>query len=153
MEAVEGTVSHVFISSIRAFDDVTGAPEWSTRHVAVVSAIILGGVQMVMKQKFGVNWYSFLHAIVTGLGSFVCVWLDVFAAVPMTGVSQPLGAVLCQGPLTSLHTIIPAMTMGFGVFDIIEGFRHGTWDFVSCTPPMVESSGSISCSVQPELWN
>ena len=81
-EAIKGSASYYIIATMHTFDDVTGAPEWSSRHVAIVSAILLGGIRMVMKQKFGVNWYSLVHAFITGLGSFACVWLDVFAAEP-----------------------------------------------------------------------
>jgi hypothetical protein len=129
--AVEGTWSGSFLSLIHVFDETTGASEWSQspRQVAIISAILLGGIRAVCKQKYGVNWYSLLHAFLTGLLSFICVWLNEFAAVSLTGTTEPLGSILCKGPLTTVHAIVPAITMGFGVFDIIEGFSHGT-DFV-----------------------
>jgi hypothetical protein len=130
LEAVAGTTSGEFLSWIHRFDDVTAATEWTSIQVAVVTAIILGGIRVAFQQKCGVNWYSFIHATVTGLVSFICVWLNVFAAEALTGTAEPLGAILCNGPLTSMHAIVPAITMGFGVFDIVEGFSHGI-DFVS----------------------
>lgn len=130
LEAVAGTTSGTFISFIQRFDDVTGSSGWTSIQVAVVTAIVLGTIRYTCRQEYGVNWYSLLHATVTGIGSFVCVWLNVFAAEALTGgTSEPLGSILCQGPLTSLHAILPAITMGFGVFDIIEGFSHGM-DFI-----------------------
>ena len=130
--AVEGTWSGTLLSAIQAFDEATGAEEWAqnSRKVALLSAILLGSIRFVAKQKYEVNWYSLLHATVTGLLSAVCVWLDQFAAVALTGTTEPLGAILCQGPLTTFHSIVPAITLGFGIFDIIEGFSHGM-DFVS----------------------
>jgi hypothetical protein len=56
------------------------------------------------------------------------VFLDSSEA--LTGTAEPLRSILCHGPLTSLHRIVPAITMGYGVFDIIEGLSHGL-DFVS----------------------
>jgi len=43
----------------------------------------------------------------------------------MTGVAEPLGSIQCNGALTSLHRIIPAITQGYAVCDIINGFRLG----------------------------
>lgn len=132
VSAVEGTWSGVFIAGVQLFDRVTGADQWaqSSRQVALGAAIVLGSIRFFAKQRCNVNWYSLLHAAVTGLLSAVCVWLNVFAAVQLTGISEPLGAILCKGPLTTIHAIIPAVTAGFGIFDIIEGFSHGM-DFVS----------------------
>ena len=131
--SVDGSWSGTLLSLVQAFDQATGAEEWAqdSRRVALLSAILLGSIRFVARQKYQVNWYSLLHATVTGLASAVCVWLDQFAAVPLTGTTEPLGAILCQGPLTTWHSIVPAITMGFGIFDIIEGFTHGM-DFVSC---------------------
>jgi hypothetical protein len=129
--SVEGTWSGVLLSLIHAFDQATNASEWAqhSRKVALLSAIILGGIRFVARQKYEVNWYSLLHAFTTGCLSAVCVWLNQFGAVALTGTAEPLGAILCQGPLTTIHAIVPAITMGFGIFDIIEGFSHGM-DFI-----------------------
>jgi hypothetical protein len=117
---------------ITQFDSLTGAKQWalSSRHVAVVAAIILGLIRAVCKQKYNVNWYSLVHAAATGILSAVCVYINIFGAVKLTQTTEPMGSILCYGPLTTIHAIVPAITMGFGVFDIIEGFSHGI-DFVS----------------------
>jgi hypothetical protein len=132
VSTLDGTFSGVLLAGIQEFDTVTGAAEWasSSRQVALVSAILLGAIRFFAQQRCDINWYSLVHATITGVLSVVCVWLNVFAAVPLTGVPEPLGAILCKGPLTSMHAIIPAVTAGFGIFDIIEGFSHGM-DFVS----------------------
>eukprot|EP00529_Nitzschia_sp_RCC80_P032374 CAMPEP_0113473244 /NCGR_PEP_ID=MMETSP0014_2-20120614/17942_1 /TAXON_ID=2857 /ORGANISM="Nitzschia sp." /LENGTH=217 /DNA_ID=CAMNT_0000366001 /DNA_START=147 /DNA_END=797 /DNA_ORIENTATION=+ /assembly_acc=CAM_ASM_000159 len=122
-------MSSTLISIIDRFDYITGAPNWTSIQVAVVTAIVLGTLRLVCKTAYGVNWYSLFHASVTGICSFVCVWLNVFAGTGITATPEPLGSILCNGPLTSLHAIVPAITMGFGVFDIVEGFAHGT-DFI-----------------------
>ena len=44
--------------------------------------------------------------------------------------AEPLGTILCLGPLTSLHRILPTCAMGFSVFDLIDGMRMGA-DFFS----------------------
>ncbi|KAG7368893.1 TLC domain containing protein [Nitzschia inconspicua] len=130
VSAVKGTWSGVFLAAIQEFDTLTGAGEWaqSSRQVALVAAILLGTIRFFAKQRCNVNWYSLIHATITGLLSAVCVWLN-FNAVSLTGVTEPLGAILCKGPLTSFHAMIPAITAGFGIFDIIEGFSHGM-DFI-----------------------
>jgi hypothetical protein len=71
-----------------------------------LSTIILGGIRFVAWQKYEVNWYSLLHAFTTGCLSAVCMWLNQFGAMALTGTSEPLGelgAILCQGPLTMIH--------------------------------------------------
>lgn len=125
---VEGGLDGFFLSGFEWLDQNYGAAEWSLRQVAVVSAIVLGFTRVALKSKGGVDWYSFIHALITGYLSLICVWLNFFAET-LTGTPEPLRSILCQGPLTSLHRIVPAVTMGYGVFDIIEGFSHGV-DFV-----------------------
>jgi hypothetical protein len=111
-------------------DGSVGSDEWTTRQVAFFSVLVLGLVKLVTGEKLNVRWYSLLHASVTGYFSLVCVLLNVFAAEQLTGTTEPLRSTLCRGPLTSFHRIVPAITMGFGCFDIIEGLSHG-FDFVS----------------------
>ena len=104
--------------------------------------------------KYDIDWDAFFHAILSGVGSAVCIYLNIFAAVHMTGISgkmklenviicrmslllfmrttrtlfshflvtsfffrrfyclEPLGSVQCNGALTSLHRVIPAITQG-----------------------------------------
>jgi len=129
----EESMNATFLSFVQDFDDLTGAPKWaqSSRIIGVVSAVVLYLIHAVVKKKFGVNWCSFVHACVVGSFSFVAVWLNVYAAESLTGTTEPLGAILCQGPLTTFHSIVPAITMGFGVFDVAEGIGMAKTDFVS----------------------
>jgi len=127
-----GSTEAKFLSLVQDFDDLTGAPGWaqSSRLIAVVSAIVLYIIHRPVGKKFGVNWCSFFHACVVGSMSYVAVWLNVYAAESLTGTTEPLGAVLCQGPLTTFHSIVPAITMGFGVFDLAEGIGMAKTDFI-----------------------
>ncbi|MGK3737621.1 MAG: hypothetical protein ACI8RD_001947 [Bacillariaceae sp.] len=130
-----GTTTAYFLSFVQTFDELTDAPNWShsSRYIAIASAVMLAIILKLSKRKYNVNWCSYSHAFVTGGLSFICVWLNVFAAEPLTGITEPLGSVLCKGPLTTIHSIIPAITMGFGIFDLIEGIGMGKIDFVSNT--------------------
>ena len=38
--------------------------------------------------------------------------------------------VQCGGPMTSLHRILPAITLGYSVTDLINGFAIGKPDFI-----------------------
>lgn len=127
---VEGSWKESLVYGIHWIDDSFGAHEWGTRHVAVGSVIAIGVIKLLTGEWKGVRWYSLSHAVVTGYLSLVCVVLNIFAAEHLTGTTEPLRSVLCQGPMTSLHRVVPAITMGFGFFDIIEGLNHGP-DFVS----------------------
>lgn len=120
----------ILLECIQVFDRGTGASEWAqdSRKIAVGSAVLLGSIRFFAQQKGNVNWYSLLHACITGIFSAVCVWLNHYAT--LTGRSEPLGAILCHGPLTTIHAILPAITVGYGIYDVIEGLQHGM-DFVS----------------------
>jgi len=128
----DGETSAYLLVVIQTFDDLTHAPNWSqfSRYIAIASVTILAILHNLCKRRCNVNWCSFVHAIVTGALSFVCVWLNVFASESLTGTSEPLGAVLCKGPLTTIHSIVPAITMGYGFFDIVEGISVGKIDFI-----------------------
>lgn len=129
----EDSVSLKFLSLVEGFDELTNAPDWaqSSRTIGIVSAVILYLIHKIVGRKFNVNWCSFAHAVVVGKMSFVAVWLNVFGAELLTGTTEPLGAVLCQGPLTTFHSIVPAVSMGFGIFDLAEGIGMAKLDFVS----------------------
>lgn len=52
---------------------------------------------------------------------------------------EPLGAVLCFGPLTVIHKVLPAISMGYALFDLIDGLTlsidfvlHGTGMLFLC---------------------
>ena len=134
-------------SLVQEFDRLTGAQEWAqqSRLVGFVSCITLFIISKAVGKKFGVNWCSWFHACVVGSMSFVAVWLNVYAAESLTGTTEPLGAILCQGPLTTFHSIVPAITMGYGVFDLSEGIGMGKADFVS-------PSSSLLCVLVGLVW-
>jgi hypothetical protein len=123
----EGAFSATLLSWIDVIDEY-GAATWSLQAIAFVTVIVLGTLKVSLKKKQGVDWYSLVHAVVTGYASLVCVYLSNDGEL-LTGTPEPLRSVLCQGPLTSLHRMIPAITLGFGLFDIIDGFTHGP-DFI-----------------------
>jgi hypothetical protein len=127
---VEGSWKETLVSGIHWIDNELGAHEWTTRQVAFVSVIAIGGIKLLTGEWKGVRWYSLSHAVVSGYLSLVCFLLNSFAAEHLTGTTEPLRSILCHGPMTTLHRIVPAITMGFGFFDIIEGLNHGP-DFVS----------------------
>jgi hypothetical protein len=129
LSLVEGTISGRILQAIQVLDEWGGAAEWSPFYIAIFSAVLLRTIKVVTKDCRGIRWWALLHAIVTGYGSLACLWVNIDAAEPLTGTSEPLRSFLCQGPLTSLHRIIPAISMGYGLIDMIEGLDHGL-DFV-----------------------
>jgi hypothetical protein len=128
MSEVEGGISAIFLSWIAVLDEY-GAATWNLRLVGVVTALFLGLLRVAFDKKGGVDWMAFVHAILSGYGSLMCVWLNVFSAETLTGTSEPLRSIMCHGALTSLHRIVPAITMGYALFDIFESFSHGI-DFI-----------------------
>jgi hypothetical protein len=116
-----GPVTTGILSCISILDQY-GAWTWNLRVVGLVTVLGLWCVRAALQKKRGIDWYAFLHALVSGLGSMACVYLDVFAAETLTGTSEPLRSCQCEGPLTSLHRILPAITMGYSMFDLLDGF-------------------------------
>lgn len=127
---VEGTWSSNTLALVDFIDTNLGAAEWTQRQIAMATVLILGMIRVTCKDAYNVNWYAFLHGIASGYLSLMAVWVSLFAATPLTGTPEPLRSIVCEGPLTSLHRIVPAITMGYGLFDILDGFEHGI-DFVS----------------------
>mmetsp|Transcript_2225 Transcript_2225/g.5797 ORF Transcript_2225/g.5797 Transcript_2225/m.5797 type:complete len:296 (-) Transcript_2225:43-930(-) len=125
----DGFVSSCMLRLIKVLDDL-GAQTWNLAAVSVVTAVTLFGIRVAFGKKQGVDWLALVHAIVSGYGSFICVYLSFAEAPMLTGVIEPLRSVTCQGALTSLHRLIPAVTMGYGLFDIAEGLTHGI-DFLA----------------------
>jgi hypothetical protein len=123
-----GPLTRSILSFCVVLDDA-GAWTWNLRLVGVITVILLGGIRIAFGHKRGVDWIALVHAFVVSVGSLACVYLDFYASVTLTGTSEPFRSLQCHGPLTSLHRILPAMTMGYAVFDIMDGFRIST-DFL-----------------------
>jgi len=128
----EDSTEAKFLALIQYFDDMTGAETWATSSakIGVASVLVLTMIHKTIGKPFDVNWCSFFHACVVGSMSCVASYLNVYASEALTGNSEPLGAILCQGPLTTWHSIVPAITMGYGVFDLKEGILMGKPDFI-----------------------
>jgi len=109
------------LEGIAVLDD-WGAWEWNLRFVAVLTAGALWLVRRALGKKRGVDWYAFVHAVLTATGSLACVYLDVASSESFEPhVPEPLRSCRCSGPLTSLHRILPAITMGYSLFDFLDG--------------------------------
>mmetsp|Transcript_27860 Transcript_27860/g.65479 ORF Transcript_27860/g.65479 Transcript_27860/m.65479 type:complete len:283 (-) Transcript_27860:515-1363(-) len=128
----EGSAEARLLSLVHRFDDLTGAPNWaqSSLLIGAATVAVLFTVKKIVGGKSEVNWVSMVHSIIVGFMSAVAVWLNVFAAESLTGTTEPLGQVLCQGPITTFHSIVPAVTMGYGLFDIAEGMRLAKTEFI-----------------------
>lgn len=105
--------------------DDWGAWQWQLRTIGLVTAIVLSGARLVLQKKRGVDWYALIHALITAVGSLACYYLDVFMSETLTGTPEPLRMCQCQGPMTSLHRILPAITMGYAIFDLVDGLTIG----------------------------
>lgn len=119
-------VSQTILGFISFLEGTLGANEWTTREVAVLSGVILLSIQFAIGKYHGVLIHSLVHCAVTAIGSTACVWLDFMAADILTGTSEPSRSATCAGgPLTSLHAIVPAITLGYSICDIIHGMSLG----------------------------
>jgi hypothetical protein len=71
-------VSSTILSLISLLDRV-GAETWNLNHVAIATTATILIIRTRLGQLHGVDWYAFMHAMITGLGSILCLYLDVFA--------------------------------------------------------------------------
>lgn len=119
VEGLDG-LSRFLLEAISILDDY-GARTVSPRLVGFVTFLALGAIKLIAGKKYGVDWYSLIHSLVSGPLALVCVYLDEFAVLTITGSSS----FTCGPPLTSLHRILPAITMGYSVFDITDSLSMG----------------------------
>jgi len=99
------------LDTIQWIDDTLGLADYTSRQIAIITAVILGILLITLHEKGGIRWYSLIHAIISGYLSLLCVWTSYYYSPSSS---------LCDGPLTVLHRITPAITMGYGIFDIFE---------------------------------
>ena len=81
-------ISQIFYSLIEILDSL-GAQTWNLRHVAFVTVLILYIIRMKLKSWHGIEWYSFIHAVVSGYGAFIACYISL-SAKELTGVEEPL---------------------------------------------------------------
>ena len=100
---------------VTLLDDL-GAQNWNLRIVGLCSFIVLFVIRAVTRYHNSIKavrtpteWYSILNSTVVGTCSLLCVYLDLVAAPRLFGTDEPRR--LCES-LTSLHRILPAITMG-----------------------------------------
>lgn len=51
------------------------------------SAIIFLGMRKQIGHKYDIDWDALVHAIISGVGSAACIYLNSNAAVAMNGIS------------------------------------------------------------------
>lgn len=87
--AVLDPISVAILSFTEKLEEL-GALEWNLYWVAVVTTLFLFAVKVTLGKKLGIDWLAFIHALVTGLGGILCVYLDYNAAETMTGLAGRL---------------------------------------------------------------
>ena len=56
--------------------------------------------------KYNIDWDAFTHAVLSGIGSAICVYLNIFAAVHMTDITGAcMSALQSPGRLSSRVSI------------------------------------------------
>jgi hypothetical protein len=133
-------ISIFILQFISTYLDKYGAWEWDLNYVALYTTIALGCIRLIFKKYRGIDWYAFIHALISSLGSLACLYLNAVTSAQLSSSSsslssslqqppEPLRSILCYGPLTSLHRILPAITMGYSIFDFLDGLTISI-DFV-----------------------
>jgi len=118
-------ISIPILHAVAVIDDVLDGRTLDLHWVALGTFLVLGAIKVTIGKYRGVEWYSLTHSVVTGVGALMAVYLDVTSSQLLTGIAEPLRSCQCQGPLTSLHRMVPAITMGYAVIDLLEGATLG----------------------------
>lgn len=63
----------------------------------IQSAAFFLGMRYTIGHRNKVDWDACVHAAITGVGAAICVYLNVFAAVHMTGVTGMFILCACCG--------------------------------------------------------
>mmetsp|Transcript_18622 Transcript_18622/g.37733 ORF Transcript_18622/g.37733 Transcript_18622/m.37733 type:complete len:271 (-) Transcript_18622:228-1040(-) len=108
--------------------DSFGASSWSLRAVAFTTAALLLVMRKSVGEAAGIEWHAFFHAAVTGFGAWACQILDDASREEWNGENGPgidPGLDPCGGPPTSLHRLLPALTLGYSICDILDSLKLG----------------------------
>ena len=94
-------------------------------------------------QALNVYWYAVLHAILTGPPALLCMYLDAHASRIDPGSSpEPLRSIKGAQALTPLHSLVPMISLGYGLVDLVEGIYLKRYDYVIHGLSMLASMGS-----------
>lgn len=122
------------VSFISYYLDENGAgTEWNLRSIAFLSTIIFLAIRLILHKRYRIDWYGFIHSIITGIGSLLCIYLNEYVIQELTGTPEPLGTITstCMEnnggivSITSLHRILPSITLGFAIIDVVDGIQMG----------------------------
>ncbi len=102
---------------------------YTSRQISLFSALIWIVLKQVLGKSLGVDWYAMIHALVTAGGALVVVYLDLNAEV-IAGEGEPLRSIRCEPALTSLHSILPMVSLGYAFSDFVEGVRLWRKDWI-----------------------
>ena len=79
-------LSKIFLSLISHLDHLN-ADSWSLRTITATSAAIFLGMRASIGHKYDIDWDAVVHAIVSGVGAAICIYLNRNAAVEMNGIT------------------------------------------------------------------
>lgn len=78
-------IASSLLAFIKVVLDDNGAWDWNLRVVAGVSMMVLYFIKVTCRKAYGIDWYSQVNAIVTGLGAASVAYLDAYASEELTG--------------------------------------------------------------------
>jgi len=90
---------------------------YSNPMIATTSSVLFLTIRYQSGRKYKIDWESLVHALITGIGGSICLYLDL-------NVLPGFNNVRCHAP-TSLHRVLPAITQGYAICDILNGLQCG----------------------------
>ena len=105
---------------------ITGIGGATCAYLSFVSSEQISGLSGMQRTKEISFFYGLSYAIATIV---LLTSNTAFTTTYLPTIIEPLGSLMCHGPLTSLHRVLPTAAMGYAVLDLIDGMRLG-WDFL-----------------------
>jgi len=90
---------------------------YSNPMIVMTSSVLFLTIRYQSGRKYKIDWESLVHALITGIGGSICLYLDL-------NVLPGFNSVRCHAP-TSLHRVLPAITQGYAICDILNGLKFG----------------------------
>ena len=82
------SIAQLFLKFISFLDSNLGMKTWNLRYTAFVTVLILYIIRKKCKSWHGIEWYSFIHAIISGYGSFIACYVSM-SSKELVGIEEP----------------------------------------------------------------
>ena len=81
-------ISIFLLQFISTYLDRYNAMEWNLTHVAITTTVVLGLIRIIFQKYYGIDWYAFIHAILSSTGSLMCLYLNFITSHQLYAINK-----------------------------------------------------------------